>query len=178
MTSNIVNKAVRKKLLEEDYGHFLVESNGSFSYDIVKINRVKENITEYVDQVLTHLDEASISDYYLSDLLKTGKFKKIRNGILAENSISSLRGSTLFGNMGPTVPIRLFFIGQVHSDIDVVTKEYGINNVMVEISLILNIEEQVIMPLTSKKAEIVVREVLEIDVVKGEVPSYYTGFSK
>ena len=41
-----------------------------------------------------------------------------------------------------------------------------------------NSVEVVIMPLTSKKAEIVVREVLEIDVVKGEVPSYYTGFSK
>jgi len=178
LTTNIVNKAVRKKMLDKNYGDYLITSGEVLSLDIVKLNQVKEEITDYVNEVLMHLDDASVTDYYLSDYLKTGKFKKIKHGILAENSVGSLRGSTLFGNIGPTVPIRLFFVGQVTSDIDIETKEYGINNVIVKVYLILNVKEQVMMPLASKKKEIIIREVLEVDMLKGEIPNYYTGISK
>ncbi len=178
LTSNIVNKAVRKRILDGNYGSFLIDSDDNISYDVVKLNRVKEDITGYVDDVLTHLDEAFIEDCYFSEQLKVGKFRRIKNGILAENSISSLRGSVIFGNIGPTIPIRLFFVGQVHSDIDVQVKEYGINNAMIEIVLVLTVKEQVMMPLASKSKKIVVRELLGIDIVRGKTPDYYTGFSK
>ena len=183
LTNNIVDTAVRKKMQEKKYGPFLMENsseNGEtfFSYDTVELNLLKNEITSYVQKVLSHLDCADIEDDYLFQQLKTSKFKKIKNGILAENSINSLRGSTLFGNMGPSIPIRLYFVGQVSSKIDIFAKEYGINNVLVEVYLIIKVKEQVMMPISSKTKEIEIRELVSMDVVRGKVPSYYGGFSK
>lgn len=183
LTNNIVDAAVRKKMQEKKYGPFLMENsseNGEtfFSYDTVELNLLKNEITSYVQKVLSHLDCADIEDDYLFQQLKTSKFKKIKNGILAENSINSLRGSTLFGNMGPSIPIRLYFVGQVSSKIDIFAKEYGINNVLVEVYLIIKVKEQVMMPISSKSKEIEISELVSMDVVRGKVPSYYGGFSK
>ncbi len=183
LTRNVVGKAIRNKMIEKKYGSFLlsdVDEKGvhTFSYDVSKINLLKNELADYVQNLLTHLELADIDDVYLFNSLKISKFRKIKNGILAENSVSSLRGSVLFGNVGPTVPIRLYFVGQVLADIDVEIKEYGINNVMVEIYLVIAVKEQVMMPITSKVKDIQIRELIEVDIVHGEIPHYYGGFSK
>ena len=183
LTSNIVNKAVREKMKEQKIDSFIIkeeslEKDNNISYDIEKLNTVKEEVTDYIQNILNHLDEADIKDYHLYNQLHVGKFKNIKNGILAENSISSLRGSILFGNIGPTVPVRLYYVGQVHSEINIDAKEYGINNVLVKIFIIISVKEQVIMPLSSSTKEIIIKELLGADIIQGTIPNYYTGFSK
>ena len=66
-------------------------------------------------------------------------------------------------------------MSQVKTDVDVKVKEYGINNVMVEIYLIVKVREVVSMPITSDSREIVVREPISIDIVRGNIPNYYGG---
>ena len=125
LTNTIVHKAIRRKIVEKNYGNFLVKSDNDeesyYSYNMYQINQFKEDVTDYIQDVLSHLDSANIEDTLLFGDLKVSRFPKIKNGILAENSISSLRGSTIFGNIGPTIPIRLYFVGQVSSEIDVQT---------------------------------------------------------
>ena len=178
LTKNIVNKAVQQKMLEKDYGNFLIKESESFSYDIKKINMLRKELTDYIQEILMHLEKADIDDNQLFGQLKTSHFKKIKNGILAENSISSLRGTTIFGNIGPTVPIRLYFVGQVSTDIDIQIKEYGINNVIVEIYLIITVKEQVMMPISSKAKEIKIREIIDTNIIRGTIPNYYGGLLK
>ena len=57
-------------------------------------------------------------------------------------------------------------------------KEYGINNVIVETYLVVTIKEQVIMPLSSKRKNIVIKEPLTIDIIQGSIPNYYNGYLK
>ena len=67
----------------------------------------------------------------------------------------------------------MVFSGNINSDIDIQVEEYGINNAIVKIYIVVSIREQAILPLTSKENEIVIREPIVVDIIKGEIPKYY-----
>ena len=97
----------------------------------------------------------------------------MRSGYLCEVSFYSTRGSTVFANIGPFIPIRLSFIGDVNVNLDLKTREYGINNVVVELDAIVEVNNKVTMPISSKNHIIKVREPISINIIKGEIPENY-----
>lgn len=176
VTTNIVNRAIQEKMKEKKFKDYLIfnEKTGKISYDTEKLNQLKSEVSQYVQKVFIDIDSGTTQPF----LQKESRFKHIRKGILAENTLNSLRGSTLFGNVGPSIPTRLFFMGQIHSDIDIKAKEYGLNNVMITVYLTIKVKEQISMPLSSSKREIVVKKLLAADLFQGRIPNYYTGIVK
>lgn len=182
LTNNVVNKAIREKMSEKRYS-FMKENKGlssveSYSYDTELLIKMKDEITEFVQDVLLQLEDGKIEQYFIPERLQTKRFKNVHHGIICDVSLGSIRGSTIFANIGPTIPIKLSFLGQISSDIDVDIKEYGINNVLVKIILVLNIKEQISMPFSSERVEIIVQEPISIDLLQGDIPYYINGFSK
>ena len=157
------------------------EKNGildKVSYNTLVMNKLTNRLSNYLQDKLMKLEIGVIDDSFVLKRIKEGRYNKVKKGILTEVSLGSIRGSSLFGNIGPTVPIKLLYMGQINCNLDIKTKEYGINNLMIEVFLVVKIKEQIVMPLSSKKKEIVIREPLSIDIVKGEIPSYYGGYLK
>ena len=174
LTKNIVNRAVSEKMLSKNYGKlYTYELGNNISYDTVKINILKKDITDYVQDVLLDLDNGKIEKYFVSKRIYSGRFKNIKKGVVCDVSVGSIRGSTLFANVGPTIPIKLVFNGEISSDVDIQAKEYGINNIMIEVYLVIEVKEQIIMPLTSKRKTIKIRIPISVDIVKGSIPEYY-----
>ena len=184
LTTNIVNKAIHNEMASYPYQDLLIvkqSKNGTIekiAYDTYKMNQIKNEITVSIQDLLMHLDNGIIDEFFITDRLKTGRFKGISNGIICDVSIGSIRNSSLFANVGPSIPIKLIFSSQISSDIDLKVKEYGINNALIETFLFFYIKEQVIMPISSKQKTIVFREPIAIDIIKGKVPDYYTGIAK
>ncbi len=182
LTNNVVNKAIRKKILSENYAfentNQLLDSFNRLSYDTIMLTKMKEEITAYVQDSLMHLENGELDDYFVPKRLKVGRFRKSKHGIICDVSLGSVRGSTLFANVGPTIPVKLSFLGQIQSDIDVDIQEYGINNVLIKIYLVLNIKEQISMPFSSDRVDISIKEPIIIDLLQGNIPHYYNGFSK
>ena len=127
---------------------------------------------------MINLDNGNIDNYFISEKIKKSRFKKIKNGILCDVSIDSIQDFSLFANVSPTIPIKLMFNDQLNSDIDVDIKEYGINNVIIQVYLVIKIKEQIIMPLSSKRSNIVIREPISIDIIRGQLPEYYNNYLK
>lgn len=180
LANNIVNKSINEIMANNKYEKFLVidrENNDieKISYNTSEINKLTNDVTNYIQKELLKLDDGYVDDFFISDRLKKGKFKNIKNGIICDVSLGSIKKSSVFANVGPTIPIKLVFMSQVKTDVDVKVKEYGINNVMVEIYLIVKVREVVSMPITSDSREIVVREPISIDIVRGNIPNYYGG---
>ena len=92
---------------------------------------------------------------------------------MCDISFSSLRNSTLFANIGPSIPIKLVFLGQVSTEIQTDIKDYGINNMMVSLYLVVLVKEQISMPISSMKKNVSVKVPISIDIVRGDIPSYY-----
>lgn len=177
LTGNIVNRAVSEVMSSEDYKNILQEGlkDGHISYKTQSINRLTDKISLYVHDKLMNLEAGDIPDLFVVDRFRNGKFKKMDNGILCDISLGSVRNSSLFANVGPTIPIKLTFTGVVNAELDVKIKEYGINNVIVEMDVIVKVREHASMPLTSKRKDIVVKEPISIEIIKGEIPDYYNG---
>ena len=181
LTNNIVNQAIRNKIKNANYSFNKVNQNENsklFSYDTIMLTKIKDEITAYVQDSFIQLDNGKIDEYFISDRIKTGRFKKVKHGVICDLTLGSVRGSTLFANVGPAIPIKLSFLGQIQSDIDVDIKEYGINNVLVTIYLIINVKEQISMPFSSDKVDIKVREPIVIDLVQGNIPHYFYDYLK
>jgi sporulation protein YunB len=182
LTNNIVSNAVNEIIVDEDYDDFLniVRNNNTIeqiSYNTKKINKLKNDMAIYIQKKLLFLDDGKIDEFFISNKFKNSKFKNIKKGILCEVSLGSLRNSTIFANIGPTIPLKLIFLGEVNTDIDIKIKEYGINNIMIQVYLIVDVNEQVSMPITSKKKNIIVREPISIDIINGEIPDYFSGIT-
>ena len=182
LTNNIVLKSIRESLdsdFEYDIFEQIKKQNGeSVHYDTIGLNKIKNKITDKVENKLVNLDNGNIDDPFLNDKTRKSKFKKIKNGIICDVSVDSLKKFSLFANIRPTIPIKLVFSNQLNSDIDIDVKEYGINNAIVQVYLKIKIKEQVIMPLSSKRSNIVIREPILIDIIKGDVPNYYNDYLK
>lgn len=183
LTNNIVNVKVDEVIKNINLNDlFLIQheenSNVRMSYDTKKINELKSNINRAIQDELMELDNGNIDSYFIPTRIKNGKFKNIKKGILCDVSLGSVRGSTLFANFGPTIPIRLLFSSQLNTDIDINVREYGINNAIVEVYLVIYIKEQITMPLTSKRRKIKIKDPLMIDIIHGKIPDYYGGYIK
>ena len=180
LTNNIVTKAVTDMNLSREVEEYvqIERTNGKIehiSYRTNTINEITRNVTRMVQDTLKNIDSGEIDDYFLSNRVKSGKFQLIQNGILCEVSLGSIRNSILFSNIGPTIPIRLFFLGQANTEIKIDTREYGVNNVMIEVTLVIKVQEVVSMPISSLKKEIVIKEPLSVEIIQGDLPHYIGG---
>ena len=83
----------------------------------------------------------------------------------------------LFGKilyyLGPKIPVRLNIVGDITSNIKTKVTNYGINNALVEVFINMQIDEQVILPFSSKKISITNDIPVAIKMIQGTVPNYY-----
>ena len=173
LVNNIVNKIINEEMKNIDIKDVLISDDNVFSYNTHKLNQIEDTIDKKIQSELINIDDGIINEYFIPKRIKSGKFRYIKNGILFDVSIGSIRGSSLFSNVGPTIPIKLVFSSKINSHIDVDVSEYGINNAIVKIYIVLDINEQVTMPLSSKRKKISISKPLIIDIVRGEIPNYY-----
>lgn len=170
LVTNIVTKAINEEMKNTD-----IDSN---FYSASKLNEVESKLDARILDELINIDDGKIENYFISTRVKTGRFKKIKNGVLCDISIGSIRGSTLFANVGPTIPIKLLFSSGLNSSIDIDVSEYGINNAIIKVYFNVDINEQITMPISSKRKKISIKKVIAIDIIKGKIPDYYTGLIK
>lgn len=179
ISNNIVSKAVTNYISKESYEEFIILNNNDsglvnkISYNTEKINHFSSEFSKYLDNILLNLDNGSIDNYYLNQRLNNYNFVGIKNGLLCNISLGSINGSTLFSGFGPKIPIKISFSSNINTDVDIQSEEYGINNVIIKIYLVITINNQAILPLTSNENEIVIREPIAVDIIKGEIPNYY-----
>lgn len=169
ISNNIINAVVHENLAKYNYNLLEVKySNGDISYNIHEINKLTNILSKDIQNVLNEIDRSNVSKYYRSNTKK--KFKHVKKGIVCEISLGSIRNSLLFANVGPVIPIKLFFLSQNNVDIDFKTVEYGINNIMIKVYLRVTLHEQITMPISSKRKKIVIEKPLTVNIIKGDVP--------
>lgn len=177
--NNVVNSAVNE-IIVQNYDDDLFEmkqnSKGEIEmldYNTKKVNKLLLEITNKIQRKLTDLEEGKIAELEISNNFKLKDFTKIKDGVLCEVPIGVLNGNTLFANFGPNIPIKMSFIGQVQSNLETKINSYGINNIVIETNVVVEVEEQITMPTTSEKSLLKIKAPLTIKIVKGTVPDYY-----
>ena len=170
LVNNIVSKAINDEIKNID-----MDLNINNTY---KLNEIEIQIDERIQRELINIDDGILDEYFIPKRVKTGRFKKIKNGVLCDISIGSIRGSTLFANIGPTIPIKLLFSSEMNSNISINVSEYGINNAIIKVYYNVDLNEQITMPISSNRKKISIKKIVAVDIINGKIPDYYAGLIK
>lgn len=180
MSSLVVAHALKRASSEMDGKYYLVDKKSGaiekISYNTVEIEKFKNRLTEIIQEEFVSVEKGEFHDYPLGLQEKMReKYPFFQNGYLCEISLSSLQKSSLFAYYGPIIPIKLSFMGYVDTNISLQVREYGINNVIVEVDVEVLVHNMITMPISSRIHSTKVRQVLSLDIIQGEVPNYYHG---
>lgn len=78
-----------------------------------------------------------------------------------------------FTRYGPSIDIDIFPVGGLVCDVVTSLDDYGINNMLLEVSIVANVKVQTVIPLQREEVEVEARIPIVVQVIQGKVPIYY-----
>ena len=181
ITSNIVDGIVNDILTSEDTEDlFIIKKNKNdeiqtIDYNTKEVNNILRKISTEIQKKLVLLEDGKIEEFIISDSFKGKRLRYIDTGIVCEIPMGSLSGNGFISNLGPIIPIKMSFLGQVSCNLKTKVTTYGINNLYLEINVHVEVKEKITMPVMSKDGVIKIDAPLSIKIIQGEVPEYYGG---
>lgn len=183
----VINKAISQVLEDKINTDKIFETVKSddgqvqtIDFNPVIVNQVLNVATTIVQENLKLLEKGQLKslEKYRKELTK-GQLKKIKQGIITEIPIGTVFKNSILSSIGPKIPIRLHYIGDVNSNITTKVTPYGINNALVEVGVHLEMTAQIILPFTIDKMKLEHNIPLAIKIIQGSIPNYYgNGFLK
>lgn len=101
---------------------------------------------------------------------------KLKKGIIYEVPISLIFKNNLLNNIGPKIPVKVEYTGNVGLDIKTRVNNYGINSALIEVYILMSVDQTIIMPFNSQTETITSEIPLIMKVIKGDIPSYISNY--
>lgn len=180
LTILVINKAITKQINNIDSSNvfdvvyndkgeiILIDFNTKNSSEILSI------ITGLVELNLRAIEEGKIDMLELpQNSLDAYDMDLLEKGIIVEVPMGIATGSNLLYNLGPKIPVKLSFIGDVVTGFSTEVQEYGINNALIKLLVDIEVDTKIILPINSKNINIKCSIPIAIKLIQGKVPSYY-----
>jgi sporulation protein YunB len=104
------------------------------------------------------------------ELAQIEKNKKLNNLVLP---FSVIIGDFLLYKYGPDIYINIYPVSGIVCDVVTTFDNYGINNTLLEINIIVEITLATVVPLQKQEIPIQTKIPILVQVIQGKVPSYY-----
>lgn len=177
----VINKAIAQvledKINTDNIFDTVVSENGeiqTIDFNPIVVNQVLNVATTVVQNNLKLLEEGNLDTIGIYDMdLPENRIADIKKGIITKVPMGTLTKNSVLSNLGPSIPIRLHYIGDVTSNITTKITQYGINNALVEVGVKLQMTAQIILPFTTDKMTLECDIPLAIKMIQGKVPNYY-----
>lgn len=179
LATGIVNSSVNELVEKNFTTNYLEITKDSkedikyITYNTKEVNKLLNLINKDIQKKLIELEEGKTDNLVLAENLRRGSFKNVKHGIVYEIPFGSVGNSSLFGNIGPSIPIKMSFIGQITSNFRTKVNNYGINNLVVEAYIETEVISQSTMPISSKRKKIKVEVPISVEIIQGNIPLYY-----
>ena len=182
IASLVISKAINSRTLDVmDINEIIVEiptDKPNMMTQKINTEIITRVQAETVALVQTHLEQAEEGNLenlpYLDDIEYDPTAMEDNGGIVFFVPLGQATNIPLLGNLGPKIPIRFHVIGNVQSNIIREIKEFGINSAMVDISIMIKVNVQVIVPLATKTTTIEQKIPVAMGIISGQVPQIYT----
>ena len=179
----LINKAVAQvlddKINTDNLFDTLMNDNGeiqTIDFNPIIVNQVLNIATTVVQDNLKLLEEGNLDTIGIYDMdLPENRINDLKEGIITKVPVGVVLGNSVLSNLGPEIPIRLHYVGDVNSNVYTDIKQYGINNALVEIGISLEMTAQIILPFTTNKLKLDCDIPLAIKMIQGKIPNYYGG---
>lgn len=180
ISTAIINRAINKQLagginVDELYS-IVMNNNGeiqTIDFNSLIVTKILNTTTNMVLINLKKIEEGDIDYLEISDIVDNKE--NLKRGIIYELPTGAISNNIFISNLGMKIPIKLKIISSVESNIATNVKEYGINNVLIEVYVRISVTEQVNIPFISKNITVVSDIPIAIKIIQGKVPQYYGG---
>jgi len=166
-----VTEDVLKKFKNNDLYTITKNSDGEIElidYNSYVVNDVLKEVTLNIEQNLLKIEDEDFRSIKATT-------NKTEEKVAFYIPLGAITNSPLLNNKGPLIPVRLKLIGSVLTNIETRVKDYGINNSLIEIVIHIEAKEQVLLPMISESITITNEIPVSYSIVKGKIPSYYSG---
>lgn len=156
-TANIINDSIDKEVINYLYENEIIKIDKNNKGEIEKVEYNNLLINNYTEKISHKLNK---------------EFKKDKNKNI-KIPITALFSNSLLNNISPKINIKTNTLTRISTNVDFKPKEYGINNVIIEIYLTVIAERKVILPIMSKDIIVEVSNPISYIVINGKTPDYY-----
>ena len=101
--------------------------------------------------------------------------KTLKKGIIYEVPIGVIFGNSFLANVGPKIPVKIKYSGNVGLDVKTRVSDYGFNSALIEVYIYVEVTQRTILPFASKDIKLTSEIPVVMKVVKGSTPYYLSG---
>ena len=142
-------------------------------FDMVKVNQLATAIVMDIEKTYADLEEgtylASDDSYYQRRLQQVS-----RSGIISNIPIATLLNLPAFSFVSPSIPVRYKHLSSVGSSIVKNVENYGVNHVMVELSIEINMNLTMVYPVFEQYHTHSIKIPVLLEIFQGQVPLVYS----
>ncbi len=155
IVSKNVSSDVVKILAKEDL--FLVERDNLGNIETVDYN------SKVVNEILSETSKRVVKNFEKLESINDGVIMKIPVGIISNN--------VFIQSLGPKIPVKIILDGNVLTSLDTKVKEYGINSALIEVSVKIEANIEVIIPFKTTEIKVINNVPISLKIAKGNVSS-------
>ena len=153
--SKNVSDDVVKILDKEDL--FLVERDNLGNIETVDYN------SKVVNEILSDTSKRVVKNF--QDL------KSINDGIIMKIPVGIISNNVFIQGLGPKIPVKIILDGNVLTSLDTKVKEYGVNSALIEVSVKIEANIDVIIPFKTSEIKVINNVPISLKIAKGNVSS-------
>ena len=168
----IINKAISESGISNmDELVIIDEKDGvinTLDFNVSIVNDMLVKIGDNIENSMKLLETGKLSGIagFSDEELKKGIIYMLPSGLFLKDDIIS--------NIGPKIPVKVDMRGSIDSNVSTKLTNYGINNALVEISINISLEEQILLPFTLKTITVENSIPIVLKIIEGNVPKYYS----
>jgi len=175
--NNAVNKNVTQNINVDDLFLITKDELGdikTIDFNPITVNKILTETTNSIQMNLKNIEQGKIELLDLStNSLIEYDIDKLKKGIIYEIPTGVVFGNSFLANIGPTIPVKFSLVGDIVGYVSTKITDYGINNALIEINIVLELSEQVILPFVTNKIKIETTIPVALKLVQGSIPKYY-----
>lgn len=171
-----ITETYYKKEIDNDLNNLVkdVRNNNTLN-EILKIYKNKDGEILYVDYDLNNT-------YKVLDIVTSRIKKEVESGEFPEGGIVLklpfyVGSNNIFlNNLGPKITVKINYIDSILANIYTKVTNYGLNNALVEAYIKINIDGQIITPITNNKTSVEYDLLISSKIINGRVPEFYGNY--
>ena len=162
--SSLVSLNSVSSLLKERYSQvqFMYDEE-DVVFNTGELNLLLKDSVNLIHQEIKNVEKGE-SDLFVSEYGK---------GIIYEIPFSLFSDNVLYSSVGPKIPVKFFLVGDIKGSISYDIEEFGINNALININLLIEISSRVTVPLTSDIVKCQTSIPIYSKLFTGEIPSLF-----
>ena len=169
---NAGTKEVNELLKDKNLFKITKNNNGEIESIDFDTGIINESLLVVAKNVRKRLKEVEKGENLPEEVYMEVLDKDLKKGIIYEVPIGVVFGNSFLANVGPRIPVKIKYSGNVGLDVKTRVSQYGINSALIEVYIYVEVTQRTILPFSSKDIKLTSEIPVIMKVVKGSTPYY------